>query len=382
MLIRILTVTGLCVVMSGCASFTKEKDKSKTSKSSSWLPWSKKEYQTPTSMAVIWSEDVLTLPGHPVTRGFGGRIYFYNEKSQAIPVEGELVVHGFDESMRQQQGSNKAAADKRFRFTSEQFTEHFSESQLGASYNVWIPWDAGGTPRKITLVPTFITTKGNMVRAEAAKVTLSGVSAGGEEISTPPVIQQISHSEPTVNGPLPRMATTQSSPDTMRTTTIQLPSASTRRPAGSNAPSSVGRQSGELPASVSYGNNHVSVMTSTTPNGNNLTPQQMAMVQALQSQMTNSALQSMQGNGTGVNPMANPAQAVMPAMNNAFPNLNPVVPSGFQQSTMAAPTNMSPPGGMPSTGNQPGVPIPASGSFQPQMQSFPARNQPFSQGFK
>ncbi len=40
------------------------------------------------------------MPGKPVTRGFGGRIYFYNDRSQAVPVDGELVVYGFDDTAR------------------------------------------------------------------------------------------------------------------------------------------------------------------------------------------------------------------------------------------------------------------------------------------
>ncbi len=129
-----------CLLLSGCASLTGgDKAKNKPKKDSSWFSWKKKEYQTPHSMAVIWSEDVLTVPGKPPTRGFGGRIYFYNEKSQAIPVEGELMVYGYDESAVKPASTAAPAADKRFRFTSEQFTQHFSESELGASYSIWIP---------------------------------------------------------------------------------------------------------------------------------------------------------------------------------------------------------------------------------------------------
>jgi hypothetical protein len=92
----------------------------------------KPEYQEPKSMVAIWTEDTLIQPGKPVTRGFGGRIYFYNEKSQAIPVDGELVVYGFDDSATTKP-SRASPSDmeleqsgKKFRFTAEQFTQHFS----------------------------------------------------------------------------------------------------------------------------------------------------------------------------------------------------------------------------------------------------------------
>ncbi len=67
-----------------------------------------------TEHAVIWTEDVLMVTGKPPTRGFGGRIYFYNEKSQAIPVEGELVVYGYEEAAAKSVDVAGSAADKRF----------------------------------------------------------------------------------------------------------------------------------------------------------------------------------------------------------------------------------------------------------------------------
>ncbi len=93
-------------------------------------------------MVAIWTEDTLVQPGKTVTRGFGGRIYFYNEKSQAIPVEGELIVYGYDDSSAASAHSltSNVEATKKFAFTPEQFTQHFSQSDLGASYSIWIPW--------------------------------------------------------------------------------------------------------------------------------------------------------------------------------------------------------------------------------------------------
>ena len=81
--------------------------------------------------------------GRTPTRGFGGRVLFYDEKSRPVPVEGSLMVHGFDDSSEDpEEGVN------RFAFTSEQFTRHFSQSDLGASYSIWIPWDAIGGDQK------------------------------------------------------------------------------------------------------------------------------------------------------------------------------------------------------------------------------------------
>jgi len=177
----------LAVSISGCSTLTSGKDSKRNKKDSSWSFFKKKEYQQPQSMNVTWTYDIFTKEGKPPTRGFGGRLYFYNERSQAIPVEGELTVFGFDDTSRSHDGASMESADKKFRFTSEQFTTHFSESELGASYSIWIPWDAApGTRKKIMLIPTFKTTDGRVIRGNAATVLLPGVAP---ELNEQPVIQ-------------------------------------------------------------------------------------------------------------------------------------------------------------------------------------------------
>jgi len=154
-------------------------------KKEGWSWFKKPEYQEPKSMVAIWTEDTFIQPGKPVTRGFGGRIYFYNEKSQAIPVDGELMVYGFDDSATGKPVNaspndlDLEQAGKKFRFTAEQFTQHFAHSELGASYSVWIPWDAaGGEQKKIMLMPTFIAKDQRLVRGECARLSLSGKPNG------------------------------------------------------------------------------------------------------------------------------------------------------------------------------------------------------------
>ena len=165
----------------GCASLTGDTKGKK--KDSSWSFFKKKEYQTPQSINATWTHDIFTAEGKPPTRGFGGRIYFYNERSQAIPVDGELTVYGFDDTHRSHDGMSIESADKRFRFTPEQFTTHFSESQLGASYSIWIPWDAApGYKKKIMLIPTFKTKEGRVIRGNAATLLLPGPPSEEEQL--------------------------------------------------------------------------------------------------------------------------------------------------------------------------------------------------------
>jgi hypothetical protein len=200
----------------GCASMfdsSASKSKSKDKKKESWSLFKKKEYQEPRSLVSTWTEDTLIQPGKPVTRGFGGRFYFYNDRSQVIPVDGELVVYGFEDGKTPEstppgnvpQVSPSPSdtptgqlvgnipvveADKKFRFTAEQFTQHFSQGDLGASYSVWIPWDAAGGPqRKITLIPCFVTKDGRTIRGDASKQVLSGKPAAvaSTKTSTNPI---------------------------------------------------------------------------------------------------------------------------------------------------------------------------------------------------
>ncbi len=159
----------------GCASLVGDQKSGKKKDSKSWFSFGKKEYQIPQSMNVTWAHDILSLPGKPPTRGFGGRFYFYNEKTQAIPVDGELMVYGFDDTDGRAESTDLNQATKRFKFTAEQLTSHFSEGQLGASYSVWIPWDsAPGNEKKIMLIPIFIAKDGRQIRSLPATVNMPG----------------------------------------------------------------------------------------------------------------------------------------------------------------------------------------------------------------
>jgi hypothetical protein len=150
------------------------------------MPWSKNKpsedapepYPNPAKVAATWTPDTLVQTGRTPTRGFGGRVFFYDEKSRPVPVEGTLIVHGFDDS-----AEDPAQRVKRFEFTPEQFTRHFSQTDLGASYSVWIPWDAiGGTQRRVSMVPSFKTTDGKMIQGVPATIMLPGTTKSDDEM--------------------------------------------------------------------------------------------------------------------------------------------------------------------------------------------------------
>ena len=225
--------TALAIALStaGCESLTTDSAASKKKKKdSSWFSFKKKEYQNPQSVTVTWSHDILTLPGKAVTRGFGGRFYFYNEKTQAIQVDGDLVVYGFDDTNKEQSNEDLRQATKCFRFTAEQLKTHFTEGELGASYSVWIPWDqAYGAPKKIMLIPTFLTKEGIVIRGAAASLNLPGTTKNNPDDAT---IQQASATITKIlPGQMlePQKSNLSNAASGLRTTTIQVPSGSLMR---------------------------------------------------------------------------------------------------------------------------------------------------------
>jgi|GEM_PF-723497 len=140
-----------------------------------------KDYQKPQRIAVIWSPDVMTVPGQAPMRGFGGRLYFYNEKSIAVPVKGELMIYGYEEPAPNvglstpKSPDKKTVPDKKFKFSPEQFAERFSKSDLGASYSIWIPWEeAGGNVKRVSLIPIFKLDDDQVVYGDPAELTLPG----------------------------------------------------------------------------------------------------------------------------------------------------------------------------------------------------------------
>ncbi|MEO8271942.1 MAG: hypothetical protein ABI557_19620 [Aureliella sp.] len=242
---QVALICVLTLANCGCNVFG-SKPKGAADKSWSISKLWKKEYQKPSSLSVIWSPDVLTLTGKPPTRGFGGRVFFYNDRTQAVPVEGDLIVHGYrgDPMLGE---SEQVQADKTFRFTAEQLIGHFSPTDLGASYSVWIPWDAAdGLRQEITLIPTFKGLDGQIVQGAPAKLFLPGRSidsaAKHESSNKSPdygfETQTVSYERRSVptntTGSLPRMER-KSEP-----TTIELPAlGSLGRPRAQYAPAPV-----------------------------------------------------------------------------------------------------------------------------------------------
>ena len=158
---------GAVVAAGGCAAMRKGE------RSTSW-PWQAAEPEAPPAKIVaMWTDTVLYQPNQPPRRGFGGRIMFYDSKGKdPIKVDGSLVVYAFDEESRD---PDNVKPDRKYVFTKEQFTEHYSKSSIGHSYSVWVPWDeVGNEQREISLIVRLVPAKGPVVVGEQTKHILPG----------------------------------------------------------------------------------------------------------------------------------------------------------------------------------------------------------------
>ncbi len=141
---------------------------------SSWNPLTHlkaKSAPQPSRIVAVWAPDVLNTQGQASTQGFGGRLYFYDQQNKTIPVDGQLIIHAYDDSDE----SDRTTADKKFVFTAEQLKRHHGVSELGSSYSIWIPWQpVGGMQRQISLVPTFTSTAGSRLVGHQTQNLLPG----------------------------------------------------------------------------------------------------------------------------------------------------------------------------------------------------------------
>lgn len=171
-------LTGLLIAVllgtfPGCAT-----QKLNSGKPLSWLS-KEPQFETPEKVIAIWTDATYQLPGEPPTRGFGGRVYFYNAKGEVIPVNGDLMVYAYDDNDPQ---ATSDRPSRKYAFTADQLTRYYGESDLGASYNIWVPWDqVGGEEKQVALFPVFIDKSGKMVRGAFANNRLPGKRNLNEE---------------------------------------------------------------------------------------------------------------------------------------------------------------------------------------------------------
>ncbi len=209
------------------------------------------EFGKPETLAVIWTDSVYTAPGAQPTRGFGGRFFFYDVKGEAVRVDGELTVYGFDDST---EGTQSKVPQKKFVYPADQLQSHCGMSDLGISYNSWIPWDGVGGQRKaISLLPILKTTDGRTIRGEQTLNVLPGRAPEQEQlIGTVSQIRQTLDRSMMTGEAFPVGPNSGAVTAPSRTATIDVPYEMGRQMQQPQAPRSTvpGRRSTTLPESL------------------------------------------------------------------------------------------------------------------------------------
>jgi|GEM_PF-2184372 len=228
-----ITVILLCLI-AGCTTL----DFSKR------IPWLDSDAiaNQPTRITVLWTHTVLNEPGKKGVRGFGGRIMFHSkDQDKPVKVAGTLTVYAFDVTTK-----INSVPDRKFVFTEEQFETHYSQSKLGHTYSIWLPWDeVGGAPRKINLMARFESSKGSgMIMSEDSLQILPGITTESSEETgnsttsetSSSGIQQAGYQQPSPPSPLKqtlqRTSLTDSEP-------IDLPPSFSRRLGPTDTPSKI-----------------------------------------------------------------------------------------------------------------------------------------------
>lgn len=210
------------------------------------------EFGQPLRMAIIWKESAVTAPGKKPVRGFGGRVYFYDEENETIRVDGELTVYAFDDT--NDHAVKARQPDRKYIFRASELQEHYGQTGLGDSYNIWIPWDEVGGPRKtISLVPIFKPEGGMVPKSDQSIAILSGTTpeeeTGNSRRRVDPLVKKVSMTSSAADdgqaSPLPVTVengnSEKVSPEsTIRTTTFEM-SRSTASRLNTSKPSSVQR---------------------------------------------------------------------------------------------------------------------------------------------
>ena len=165
MKIKIITLTICFVLTSGCMSLPKA-DLSAL-----------KPPGPVTAVLAAWEPAVSN--GEDSMRGFGGRIYFYDQEMlRPVKIKGTVVVYAFDEDER---SPWDAKPDEGFVFDSKTLNSKsvYSKSKLGHSYNLWIPIDKAESDsplKKVSLIVRYIPEKGSSIVSAQTTTHLPGRS--------------------------------------------------------------------------------------------------------------------------------------------------------------------------------------------------------------
>ena len=126
-----------------------------------------------TTVVATWEPAVSN--GNQPMRGFGGRVYFYDqEKNRPVKIDGTVVVYTFDEGGRLP-GDSKPTEGFVFDAKTLNSKGVYKKSKMvGHSYNLWIPWDAAGPEgqaKKVSLIVRYIPKEGQGASVVSSQAT-------------------------------------------------------------------------------------------------------------------------------------------------------------------------------------------------------------------
>jgi hypothetical protein len=137
------------------------------------FPWDKeKEKPQPDKIMAVWTDAVRTESGKPAERGFGGRIFFYDDKGKTMKVEGTVHIYVFDDDRTIDQVQ---IPEKKFVFPADSLELRYSKCSLGHSYNFWVPiGSVQGPNRNLSLVTKIELKSGGSVVSTVTRKILPG----------------------------------------------------------------------------------------------------------------------------------------------------------------------------------------------------------------
>jgi hypothetical protein len=155
------------------------------------IPWRPDTDDNPGQVSKIlatWTDAVSHKQGQPPKRGFGGRLMFFEADSdKPVKIEGDLVVYAFDEEGRK---PTNTKPDRKYVFPAATLERHYSESKIGHSYSVWLPWgEVGGPQKEIGLVARLVPKEGAAVVSPQSKIVLPGKKSPTTDQYTAPADQ-------------------------------------------------------------------------------------------------------------------------------------------------------------------------------------------------
>jgi hypothetical protein len=137
------------------------------------FPWEKeKDKPQPDKIMAVWTDAVRTESGKPAERGFGGRVFFYDDKGKPMKVEGTVHIYVFDDDRSMDQVQTP---EKKFVFPADTLELRYSKCSLGHSYNFWVPiGSVQGPNRNLSLVTKIELKSGGSVVSSVTRKILPG----------------------------------------------------------------------------------------------------------------------------------------------------------------------------------------------------------------